>query len=586
MTPLYDLVVENGLFFDGRGGAPSPRHVAVKDGKVARVSAEPFGAGTARERIDARGCWVTPGFIDFHTHYDAEVELGPALPESLRHGVTTVVIGSCSLGLTPGTPELLSDIFCRVEAIPEEVVRPALERVKTWTGVTDYLQHLASLPLGPNIAAFLGHSPVRAHVMGVERSLDPSARATPAELGAQAALLSEALDAGYLGLSVQTSPWDKMGGDRAYRSRALPSYYASWKEYRALAAVLRKRGAILQAVPDLTTRVNLLLFLLESAGLWRRALKTTVISMMDIRSDRTVYRLCGWLSRLANRWLGADFKWQSLPEPFDLWADGMDLVVFEEFGAGAAALHFRGHAERSRLLKDPAYRKAFKKQWRSRFLPKAFHRNFDLAVVLSCPEPALAGRSFGDIARERGQDAVDLFLDLVGEHGSALRWSTVMGNDRPEALRRILAHPDVLLGFSDAGAHLRNMAHYNFPLRLLRLVRSSEKEGRPFLTPGAAVAKATGELGRWLGLDAGLLAVGRRADLVILDPEALDGPEPEEVHEEPIPWAGGLRRLVRRNDAAVRRVLVNGRTAVKDGVPISEVGRERGFGRLLRRGES
>src|SRR2546430_11756968 len=103
-----------------------------------------------------------PGFIDLHTHYDAEIEVAPALAESVRHGVTTVVLGSCSLSLALGTPEDLADMFCRVEAIPYEIVRPLLEARKDWDGLTDYLEHLERLPLGPNVASFVGHSAVRA----------------------------------------------------------------------------------------------------------------------------------------------------------------------------------------------------------------------------------------------------------------------------------------------------------------------------------------------------------------------------------------------------------------------------------------
>ena len=578
--PRFDLVLRGGRVFDGLGSPAVRRDVGVQGGVVAAVSEEPLPAGSGVEEIDASGCWVTPGFLDIHTHYDAEVELDPSLPESLRHGVTTCVLGSCSLGLTPGTPEVLADIFCRVEAIPYSIVRPVLEK-KDWRGVADYLSHLEGLPLGPNIAAFLGHSPLRAHVMGVERSLDEGVRPTHGELAEMERLLVEALDEGYLGLSLMTSPWDKMGGDRPYRSRPLPSYCARWAEYRRFAAILRRRRAVPQAVPDITRRVNILLFLWESAGLWREPLKTTVLSMMDVRSDRTVYRLIGWLSRLFNSALGADFKWQSLPEVFDLWADGMDLVVFEEFGAGAAALHLEDPDLRRKLLGEPAYRARFKKEWRARFLPKAFHRDFNESNILACPDLAVVGRSFAAVARERGVDAVDAFLDLVAEHGAALRWYTVMGNDRPEHLQRIMSHPDVLIGFSDSGAHLRQMAHYNFPLRLLRLQREAERAGKPFMSAERAVHKLTGEPAEWLGLDAGVLAPGRRADLVVLDPAGLTE-EVDAAVEAEMTGTGGFVRLVRRNDRAVRRVLVNGRTAVADGRPIAAVGKERGFGKVLR----
>src|SRR5207237_2625642 len=123
--------------------------------------------------------------------------------------------------------------------------------------------------------------------------------------------------------------------------------------------------------------------------------------------------------------------------------------------------------------------------------------------------------------RQRGSDAIDAFLDLVAEHGNALRWYTVMANDRPGPLRYIVSHPDILIGFSDAGAHLRQMAHYNFPLRMLRLVREAERKGQPFMSLERAVYRLTGEIADWLGLDAGTLAPGRRPDPVVVDPEAL-----------------------------------------------------------------
>jgi len=434
--------------------------------------------------------------------------------------------------------------------------------------------------LGPNVASFVGHSALRAHVMGIHRSLDKQVVPTGEELSRQQALVREGLDEGYLGLSIQTLPWDKMGGTRELRSRPLPSTFAHWREYRRLIQPVRAQGRVLQGVPNITTKVNVLLFLLESAGLFRKTLKTTVISMMDPMSNRGIHRLIGTLSRLFNRVLGADFRWQALPEPFDLWSDGIDLVVFEEFGAGAAALHLQDAMARAELLRDPAYRARFRKQWTSKLLPKVFHRDFNRSEILRCPDSSAVGKSFAQLAREQGRDAVDVFLDMVATHGTALRWYTVMANDRREELEWICRHPDVLMGFSDAGAHLRNMAHYNFPLRLLRLVREAEKRGQPFMTVERAVQRLTGEIGAWLGLDAGVLGVGRRADLVIVDPAQLDERLAQAVEA---PMEGfGMNRLVRRNDGAVKSVLIGGREAVREGQVAAALGKERGFGRVLR----
>jgi N-acyl-D-aspartate/D-glutamate deacylase len=578
-----DTVLSGGLVFDGLGRKPVAQDVHLSGGRVVAIG-EALPRPPNAQVIDARGLWVTPGFIDLHTHYDAEVELAPSLSESLRHGVTSVVLGSCSLSLATGTPEDLADMFCRVEAIPYDTVRKLLEEKKDWDGLGAYLAHLDTLPLGPNVASFVGHSALRAQVMGLERSLTRGVRPTDDEFERMRRQLEEGLDEGYLGLSIQTLPWDKMGGSRDFRSRPLPSTYARWSEYRHLTRVLRERGRILQGVPNVSTKVNVALFLLESVGVWRKPLKTTVISMMDPRANRGIHRVIGALSRFFNRVLGADFRWQALPEVFDLWADGIDLVVFEEFGAGTAALHLQDPEARARLLRDPAFRKWFKHQWTSRFLPKVFHRDFNQSRILACPdEPAVVGKSFVEVANERGQHPVEVFLDLVATHGERLRWYTVMANDRPEVLDEILQHPDILVGFSDAGAHLRQMAHYNFPLRMLNRVRQAEQRGAPFLSPERAVNRLTGELAQWLGLDAGTLEVGKRADVVLVDPAGLTD-DVERAVEAPMENFGGLVRLVRRNASAVRGVWVNGRRAVENGELLPEVGRERGFGRVLRAG--
>ncbi|HZV00183.1 MAG TPA: amidohydrolase family protein [Planctomycetota bacterium] len=564
--------VRGGLVFDGSGAPGRVQDLFVRDGVVA-------GPGPVDEEIDATGCWVTPGFVDLHTHYDAEVEVLPSLSESVRHGVTTVVLGSCSLSLAVGRPVDLADMFCRVEAIPRSVVLPLLESRKDWDGPASYLSHLDSLPLGPNVASFLGHSTIRMSAMGVERSLTRDVAPSRREMRRMEYLLDEALDAGYLGMSIQTLPWDKMDGE-AFRSRPMPSVFARWSEYGKLAGHLRRRGRVLQGVPDLTTKINVLLFYLMSCGLGRRTLKTTIISLMDVRGDRLSFRIAGWLAQVCNKVLRADFRLQALPEVFDLWADGIDLVVFEEFGAGTAALHLQDMAARSALLRDSGYRDRFKREWRSRFLPKAFHRRLKHCQILACPEGRLIGKTFSEVALERGADEVDVFLDLVAEHGSKLRWFTVMGNDRPDALRWIVSHPSALIGFSDAGAHLRNMAHYNFPLRMLRLVHDAERRGESFMTVGRAVHRLTGEIADWLGIDAGRLAIGKRADLVVVDPLGLDA-SLDEAHE--VEMEGfGLARLVRRNDRAVRAVLINGRPAWRDGRIDSRLGRERGFGSVLR----
>jgi len=576
------ILIRGGTVFDGSGQRPGLRaDVLVRDGIVAQIGLD-LPAPDGAEVIDATGMWVTPGFVDLHTHYDAEIEIAPALGESVRHGVTSVLVGSCGLSFAMGTPEDLADQFCRVEAVPYDTVLPLLEKVKDWETPAQYLDHLDALPLGPNVTALFGHSAVRVAVMGLHRAVDEDARATDAELAEMTRHLQSALDAGYLGMSFNTLPWDKLDGDRE-RSKSTPSVYATWKEYRHFAKVLRARERILQMVPDLQGRWNIPLIGAMSTGIGRKPLRTMVISLVDSIAMRGMHRLAGGITAQLNRRLNADMRWQSLPLPFELWVDGMEVPVIEELGAGTQALHETDLERRKALLADPAWREMFRSQWSNPLSPKAWHRDLSEPKIIDCPDPALVGRSFADVARERGQDPLDCFLDLQAEFGNDLRWYTVVGNDRLRELEYVVDHPAVLVGFSDAGAHLRNMAYYDFPLHLLRLVLNAEREGRTLMSRERAVHRVTGEIADFLGIDAGHLEVGRRADLAVVDPTTLDD-RLLAIDEEEMVGIPGLDRLVRRHDACVPAVVINGRLAWRSGEFAAGFGDRRGFGSVLRAG--
>src|ERR1700755_465747 len=189
----YDVIVRNGLWFDGTGAPPLVRTLGVRDGTVAAVSSEPLDETGCPDLIDAAGKWIVPGFIDVHTHYDAEVLLDPGLRESVRHGVTTVLLGNCSLSAIYAGNEDAADLFSRVEAGPREYVLGALDGKKTWTTATEYVAALEDLPLGPNVGSLLGHSDLRTSVLGLDRATTEGVRPTDAELEKMARLLDEAL---------------------------------------------------------------------------------------------------------------------------------------------------------------------------------------------------------------------------------------------------------------------------------------------------------------------------------------------------------------------------------------------------------
>ena len=176
--------------------------------------------------IDATGKWVLPGMLDIHTHYDVEVLNGPSLSESLRHGVTSVMLGSCSLSTIHVDGVNAGDLFGRVEAIPREHVISAVDQHKTWTNCEEYIQALEARPLGPNVAAFIGHSDMRAATMGLDRATQKKQRPTKSEQAHMKQRLAEALKAGFVGMSSQQLLFDKLDGD-VCRSRTLPSTYAS-----------------------------------------------------------------------------------------------------------------------------------------------------------------------------------------------------------------------------------------------------------------------------------------------------------------------------------------------------------------------
>lgn len=581
--PPYDTIVRGGLYFDGTGAAPAVRDVGIRDGRVATVSAEPLDVSACPHVVDATGRWVVPGFVDIHTHYDIEVLEGPALVESLRHGVTTVLLGSCSLSTIHVDGVDAGDLFGRVEAIPRMHAIRAVDEAKDWASAREYVAALERRPLGPNLAAFIGHSDMRTATMGLDRATRPEVRPSAAEQRRMEQMLSEALDAGFVGMSAQQLLFDKLDGDRC-RSRTLPSTYAKGREMRRLRRILRDRERVLQAGPDASHPHTILAQAVASIGGWfRKPLKTSLLSAADIKAIPFVIHLLRGLAGAVNR-LGADFRWQHLPVPFEVYADGIDLVIFEEFGSGAQALHLQEKIARDELMRDPDYRAAFRKDYESKYGPRVWHRDFFDAEIVACPDPTVVGKSFGQVGVERGgKHPVDAFLDLVLEHGTDIRWRTTISGHRPQVLRKIAQEKGVQMGFSDAGAHLRNMAFYNFGLRLLKHARDAEGEGTPFLSPEQAVHRLTGELAEWYGLDAGRIREGDRADLVVLDPERLDG-SLEDYHEAPVPAYDGLSRMVNRNDATVTDVFVGGRAVWQDGSPTRVLGTER-TGRFLRTGE-
>ena len=257
--------------------------------------------------------------------------------------------------------------------------------------------------------------------MGLERATDARVRPSAVEQGKMEGHLHAALDAGFLGMSTMTNPWDKVGGDR-FRSRKLPSTYATWGEYRRFHRILRKRGRVLQSAPNITTKVNMFAFLAESMG-WglRKALKTSLITAADPKSNPFISRIATFAADVCNHAIfggicvGKRFRCRlKCMQTEWTWWSSRSLAQAKELAPGGCPR--ARHPVAGRIL--PAPLPACLRP--PKFGPRVWHRDFYDATIVALPEPALVGKSFGAIADARGIHPVDAFLDLVVQFGESV----------------------------------------------------------------------------------------------------------------------------------------------------------------------
>ena len=575
----YDLIIKNALLFDGISDAASVQNIGIKDGIVTAISTSVIPEDEGVKIIDAQEHWVMPGFLEMHSHYDAEIVVAPALKESVRHGVTTIALGSCSISMMVSSPLDCADMFTRVEAVPRNQVLPILQEKKTWVTPAQYRQFLEQQALGPNVCGFIGHSDIRAAVLGLERSTHKTIP-TEAELTQMTQLLNQALDAGFMGLSVMTTKLDKMDGDRVW-SKSLPSTYSSWQEFSRLFDVLRKRQAVLQGAPDAVGKINVFAFLWHAHGWKRKPLKSSLLTALDLKSQPFMHYITRTSGYIANKFLAGNFRWQTLSAPFTLHLEGLDVNAFEEFSAGEILRDFKDDDLRYAKVKDPEFRKAFKKQLGAIFTKGLWHRDFTECKVINCPDKSLEGKTFAQIAKEQNKDAVDAYFDLAVLYREKLLWRTNYGNHRPEIMYKLLSSPYTHIGFADSGAHIRSNAQYNFPLRMLKYARDAQLLGTPFISIEQAVKRLTSDLADWFAIDAGKIKIGARADIAIINPLGLNH-ELDEVSRAEVEGFGGITRLVKRNDLAVDYTIINGKIAYqKDLGFAADLGQEKSYGRFL-----
>ncbi|HXY93171.1 MAG TPA: amidohydrolase family protein [Acidimicrobiia bacterium] len=537
-----DLVIKGGTLVDGTGAPAARADVAVTDGRISSIGADLDG-----ERVlDAADHVVAPGFIDIHTHYDAQVFWDPALTPSCFHGVTTVVAGNCGFSIAPTRAEHREVIARTLENV-EDMDVATLGAGIPWDFSTfpEYLDSVERHGTAMNFAAYAGHTAMRLFVMGdaaYERA------ATDDEIAEMQAVLRESLEAGAAGFATSFALTH-----RGIDGLPVPSRFAERREFEALLDTLGEtRHGVLMIAPgeqchiddlyDLQLRVGVPFTygaLLSSAqGGHRRS--------VEVNND-------GW-ARGARVWP------QVSPRPLMFamtLASPFILNMTPEFGDLMAG----SLEERRAAYEDPAWRARTQERWHGRagFGVPDWNK---YTVVESDKHPELLDQSLTDIAAERGQEPFDALLDLaLDEPDLALRVRAVFLNDDPDEVAKLLVDEHCTLGLSDAGAHVGQLCDAPEPTDFL----GNWVRDRALMPMEAAVRKLTGTQADLLGLtDRGYLREGAWADVVVFDPATVAPGPLRRVRDFP----ADAERLTADQPTGVRHVVVNGTPVQVDGARV------------------
>ncbi len=615
----FDTLIKNAKVFN-RGEQPVIEDVAIANGHII-ARGKNLNATQASRVINAQDLWLLPGLFDIHTHYDLELELAPGLPESTRHGTTSVVIANCSLGLAfgaqrDGTNDPIVSCYARVENIPKHVLRHCADKIN-WSSPGDYLDHLEQLNLGPNVVALFPHSMLRIEKMGFENSItrDP----TSYELEAMKESLREGLQLGYAGLSTDALPFHYLAA-QPHCEKTIPTQFSKFAELKALAGVVRERGALWQATPPKDSVFGTLkTFLLTSGRLYGKPLRTTVVAALDIANNWRLARLAKILSRLLNSWLvKGDFHMQALGAPFKTWADGAVTPLAEEIPElrRLNETDLEDREGRRAILNDPNYAKSFKAMWMNgkkgwtlaRLKRKlnledyAFNRTLADMQLERCPQTSWEGMDLqavldrvneinsgqyppnmqeGElqtVQKEFGwiEDEGDFMLQMLRSFDKDLTWSTTTANRNLETVRELLMNPFLLPGFNDSGAHLTNMAFYDVNLRSLKLASQGGDRDVSYM-----VRRLTKDAADVFGVEGGTIDQGDVADLVLINPKKLAEYDGEASTERIYRKEFSHEQLVNRSDGVVELVMIGGQSAWENDQFNADLG-QKPMGRLLR----
>jgi len=557
---MHDLVIENTTLIDGLGTPARRGSLAVEDGRIAAVGES---VGTARERIDAQGLTLAPGIIDLHTHFDAQLLWDPFATPSTALGVTSVVIGNCGFTIAPCRPadrDLTLRNLTHVEGMPLEALRAGVDW--DFESYADYLRLLERKGTVPNVASFVGHSSVRTFVLRDDAS---KRAATKAEVAQMKQLVTDALQAGAVGFS--TSTLEQHNGENGI---PMPSRLADEHEMMELTGTLGEVGkGVFMLTKGMTTTVPWLEQIAERNG---RPVMVAALFVDPNDPDRVFDELAQiGAARARGREL-----WGHVP-CFPL---GMEFTLrhpypLEALLAWRPAIEAEGSEQYQQILSDPAFRAAIKAEARSRTVPNRFSyhslEHMTIKEVTQTRHAELVGRNVAAMARTKGVDPFDWFLDfgLDGELDAMV--DCKLFNTDEEALSRLIRHPHAQVTLSDAGAHLAFLCDAGFGLHLFG--HWSRERGDLTLEQAVqAVTSKPADLYRMK--DRGRLAPGTWADLILFDPATVGRGPKRRVWDLP----GGASR-VDTPAVGLHGVWVNGVRAVDEKGPIADCGRP---GKLMR----
>jgi N-acyl-D-amino-acid deacylase len=546
----YDLMITGGTIVDGTGRPGVRGDIAIHAGRIAALgTASGRAASSAAQTIDATGRVVAPGFIDIHTHYDAQVLWDRMLSISPWHGVTTVVMGNCGFGVAPTRPDhrgLILRTLEKVEGMSLQALESGVGSDWPFETFPQYLDAIERRGSAINVAALIGHTPVRLYVMGEEAT---ERAATAAEVGKMRAIVRSALEAGAVGFATSKAPTHV-----GYGGKPVPSRVAELDEIVALASTLGEAGCgVVQAT------VGPGLFFDEFAVLARASQRPVtwtalLAGMLGPGSHRMLLERSAALVRE-----GLAITPQVSCRPLNFDFDLQEPLVFESLPAfqPISAADFDG---KMRLYADEGFRRTLKETFSSPMAGPFALCADRIWISFSPLEPALEERSLAEVAAERGADPVDLMLDLAVESKLAVRFRMAVVNYDENEVAELLTDPYTVLGLSDAGAHASQLCDACFSTHLLgRWVRE-----KGVLSLEAAVRMLTSRPAGVLGIaDRGRLGLGMPADIVVFDPRTIAAGALRRVHDLP----ANADRLV-ADATGIDAVIVNGQIIRRDGTDV------------------